>query len=138
MTYSPELVAAVRYELVLREDKLPKRVASGKMTAEAAQVDYQAWHCILGFIETGQFRSIDGGGADGDTIVSWPEAVAAADKAAAAVLQQAQKAVGDKAPALWQRHAFLVAIQREVALRAGSIAWINQQLQATAAAKAAA
>lgn len=92
-----DLVAAARFELESRERNYPALVASGKLTADEATIDFQAWHCIAGFIATGRFQACDAGAVDGLTVVGWALAEAAADRAVANTAQAQAGAKGDDA-----------------------------------------
>jgi hypothetical protein len=124
-----DLAVAAAFERDLRAARYPALVASGKLGADAATVDFQAWHCIAQFIASGRFQAIDAGGADAATVVGWAHAEAAAAKALARVEASAAAAAPDKAPALHARAAALRAIHRRVQLRRQSIAAINRQLR---------
>lgn len=138
----PDLVAAAAHEVAQRAAEYPKRVLSGKMTAQAAIVDYQAWTCIHAWLESGQFASIAAGGHDRVTIVSWPEAVAAVDAALAGTVAKAgSKAtramvatdparaadLRARADALGVRACAIERIARLVRGRAQTIFYLNRQ-----------
>jgi hypothetical protein len=127
------LAQAARRELESREKNYPKSVASGKLTADEATIDFQAWHCICAWLETGQFRAIDAGGVDGLTVVGWALAEAAADKAVITTgdALKVAEAEGDEAKAqrLTQRGAALRLIARKVARQHALIASINLALR---------
>lgn len=126
------LAAAARREVASRAKHYPALVAAGKLTADDATIDYQAWHCILGFVESGQFHSIDGGGIDGRTLVGWPRAQAAADRAVAEVARAQADAAGNdaKAERLAARLAQLKLIADMVRRRHALIDSINRRLRA--------
>lgn len=129
-----ELVAAARFEVDQRERHYPGMVASKKLTADEATVDFQAWHCILGFLESGQFYSIDAGGVDGRTIVDWALAEAAANRAVTVTRDALAKAVGEedeaKAQRLEARLEGLRLIARKVSRQHALIASINAEFRA--------
>jgi hypothetical protein len=128
----PDLVAAARFEIESRERHYPALIQSQKMTAEAATVDFQAWHCIAQLLETGTFTSIDAGGADGTTRVGWQECVKAADQACASTAQAIAAAKGDdaKVKRLTARLDALRAIARRVGRMARLVAGINEEFRA--------
>lgn len=126
-----DLAQAARLERDSRERNYPKSVASGTLTADEATIDFQAWHCIVHFLETGDFRSIDAGGIDERTVVGWAKAQAAADKAVASTAQALAAAQGDdaKVQRLTARLAQLRAIARAVTSQRGLIEAINRSFR---------
>jgi hypothetical protein len=130
----PDLVAAARFELQRREASYPALVASGKLSADEATIDFQAWHCILGWLESGRFECVNAGGIDGQTIVDWALAEDAAERALTKITASAEKATADKAPALWARRAALHAIAGKVRLRRQTIEVLNRQFRERKAA----
>jgi hypothetical protein len=134
-----DLASAARSEADRRARKYPALVASEKLSADEATIDYQAWHAIAVWLETGQFRTIDQGGANGATIVGWPEAEAAADRALADVTRKALAATDDaKRDRLNTRGAALRVIAGKVRLHRQLVESINAEFAARRETKAAA
>lgn len=68
------LIDAAAYERDRRAAKYPPAVADGKLDAEAATIDYQAWCAIAEWLERGSCRLINGWGGTADapdTLISW-------------------------------------------------------------------
>lgn len=125
----PVLAEAARYEAKVRQDGSPKRVLSGLLNANAATIDFQAWSAIAGLFETGQFEAVQAGGVREDTVISWPECQAAAERAVASLTKLLAEASPDKRPALERRRHLVSSIARKVALRRATIEDLNRQLR---------
>jgi hypothetical protein len=126
-----DLVAAARFERDLRADKYPALVASRRLGADEALVDFQAWAAIAHWLEHDAWPAWTGaGGVDERTVVDWALAEDCAAKALAKVLDTAAAAAADKADALNARASHLTAIHRRVQLRRQSIDSLNRQLRA--------
>lgn len=128
-----ELVKAAAFEVEVRERVYPKLVANGKLTADEATIDFQAWTLILDFVDTGQLRSIDTGGVNGRTVVDWVLCEAAAQRALDALTADAEAAelAGEaKAARLWERRANVNLILGMVSRRRASVEHINRRIAA--------
>jgi hypothetical protein len=129
----PVLAAAARFERDRRCESAPQAIFDGRVTAEQAQVDYQAWCLIAQWLETGEFRIIEEGGADGATRIDWAVCEAAADKALKKIERKlAGEGWFDGCPetATSQRRCALIRIHRKVQLRRQSIDAINAEFRA--------
>lgn len=124
-----DLAKAARFEVQLRADRYPLLVANSRMGEDEATVDYQAWHCIAVWLETGRFTSIDGGGIDGQTVISWARAEDAAVKGLAAVDRLIAKASEDKAASLHGRRWALAQIVRLVTAQRQLIETLNREFR---------
>lgn len=129
----PALYEVARAEVAAREKHYPAAVASAKMTADEATLDFQAWTLIAGWLATGRFESIAAGGIDGQTIVDWALAEAAAERAVAVTtdrLAEAQaEAKDDRADRLTLRIAQLRAIARMVTRQRAQVDAINRKFR---------
>lgn len=84
----PDLVAAARYEIERRADAYPPLVVQGRLDPDAATLDFQAWHGIAEWLETGHCRLIgQAGGVNTEepTTIDWALLAGAADKGLATI-----------------------------------------------------
>lgn len=128
------LAAFARFELESRQRNYPRSVANGKLPADQATIDFQAWHVITVWLETGRFVSIDAGGVDHRTIIGWAACERAANQALKTTGEAQASALeaGDKAKAdrLEARLGGLRLIAAAVAAGRRQIDLLNQALRA--------
>lgn len=144
LDFPQPLIDQARFERDTRAERYPRLVREGKVSAEAASIDYQCWVAIVSWLETGQFMGFHGGAEplreanhslDGSTPqtaaapwISWPELVVAADSALVSVNAKAEQKPGDEA--LQLRRARLFAVHRKLQLRRESIDTLNAAFRA--------
>ncbi len=116
---------AARFERDRRAQSYPRIVAEGKLAAEAATVDYQAWCAIAEWLACGTARMIGGWGGLADppvAVISWALLEECAQKAVTSIDRKLAKAVAPDAALELRRfgldgiHAILVC-QRELVER---------------------
>lgn len=93
--FDQDLIDAAAFERDRRERKLPLLVRAGKLTAEEANLDYQAWHCIAEWLRAGQCSLIGGWAGVAEppvAVLSWQRLEDAAAKALAALEVKVTKA----------------------------------------------
>lgn len=124
------LAEAARAERDRRGEDYPPKLLAAPDKAEAMSIDYQCWHALAGFFETGRFAGFHGGAEperDDAPWISWPELDAAAERALASVDKSLAKreAEGTDAGELHVRRARLFCIHRIVARRRETIDLVN-------------
>lgn len=87
-SFPPALVAAAEFERDRRAARYPRLVARRELDAEAANLDYQAWHCIVEWMRAGRCCLIGGWGGIAEPpvhVISWALLEQAAEKAVATI-----------------------------------------------------
>jgi hypothetical protein len=135
-----ELAAAAAAEVASRDKHYPARVASRKMTADEATLDFQCWHMIAHWLETGRFLSGNIAAADARAdlsdirvVVDWLLCEQAADRAVVSTSQALNDAAesGDSAKAdrLGVRLDALRQIARQVGQQRRTVEMLNRALR---------
>lgn len=139
-----DLVKAARFEVASREKNYPGLVASGKLGADEATVDFQAWHCIAEWLDRGRspagWFDADAGadratdfGADCRIVVEWLLCEDACSRAIATVrgaLGEANaRADAAKADRLGRRLAALQLIAGKVGAQRRRVETLNRALR---------
>lgn len=97
------LIETAQFERDRRAERYPALVQDGKLGEDEATLDWQCWHVIAAWFETGTFTPIYEGGADERTAVDWALAEDAAAKALAKVKAKASS-LAESDPAFAETH----------------------------------
>lgn len=145
MTASPltrSLLAAARFELATRAERYPRLVVDGRLDADVATLDWQAWHAICDWLDSGTSRLLGlAGGVNTDKprTIDWDLLDSSATKAVASVQRSLAKAPdGDARAALVNRLALVEAIAERVRHQRLTLATLTGQLRELARERQAA